>query len=355
MKAIQLHGTAKKIHELFKLRKQALRDGAYRVANRLHAVAFNMEGKTAPEISNLLKVHRTKVCLWLNQWRKFGTEGLLEGHRSGRPAQLSDNQRRSLADILESGPLAFGFNSGVWTCPMVARIIEQEFSITYHPAHVSRLLHELHFSVQRPKKYWLKLTKAFNPAGFGIAIRLLKKSQKRKSRNSIRGRSQLSARPNPLSNLGSGRFTATDTHNRPTKHIENIRHHRTIFSQIPVSLSRRLQRQYLCRVSKTNSAKLFSSQDLSDPRQCIVSQRPERLELVFRATKVSPSSQSSAIFTGTQRHRKNMASYSCSRYPQSIFFNARRTSHHLNEDFWQHPKKPNTSTWVSATVSMSAL
>jgi len=35
---------------------------------------------------------------------------------------------------------------------MVARVIEEEFSITYHPAHVSRILHDLGFSVQRPRK-----------------------------------------------------------------------------------------------------------------------------------------------------------------------------------------------------------
>lgn len=48
--------------------------------------------------------------------------------------------------------VAYGFTSGVWTCPMVARVIDEEFSVSYHPAHVSRILHELKFSVQRPKK-----------------------------------------------------------------------------------------------------------------------------------------------------------------------------------------------------------
>jgi len=36
MRAVKIHGTIKKIHELVKLSKQALRDGAYRVAGRLH-------------------------------------------------------------------------------------------------------------------------------------------------------------------------------------------------------------------------------------------------------------------------------------------------------------------------------
>lgn len=152
MQPIKLHGNIRKIQQLFKLSKQAFRDGAYRVAMRFHAVALNMEGKSAPEIASILKVHRSKVSLWFKHWQQQGIQGMLEGHRSGRPRQMSEHHRQKLTDILDSGPVAYGFSSGVWTCPMVARVIEEEFSIFYHPAHVSRVLHNLQFSVQRPKK-----------------------------------------------------------------------------------------------------------------------------------------------------------------------------------------------------------
>ena len=157
MQAVRIHGTSKKIQQLVRLSKEALREGAYRVAGRLHAVALNMEGKAAPEIADILKVHRSKVSIWLRNWQQDGMEGVLEGHRSGRPPAITSDQREKLTDVLDSGPVAYGFSTGVWTSPMVARVIEDEFSITYHPAHVSRILHELGFSVQRPKK---KLAKA---------------------------------------------------------------------------------------------------------------------------------------------------------------------------------------------------
>lgn len=157
MLAVKIHGTSRKIQQLVRLSKEALREGAYRVAGRLHAVALNMEGKAAPEIADILKVHRSKVSIWLRNWQHDGMEGVLEGHRSGRPPAITSDQRERLTDILDSGPVAYGFSTGVWTSPMVARVIEDEFSIRYHPAHVSRILHELGFSVQRPKK---KLAKA---------------------------------------------------------------------------------------------------------------------------------------------------------------------------------------------------
>ena len=160
MRAIKIHGTKRKIEQLVKLSKQAMREGAYRVATRLHAVALNMEGKNAPDIAELLKVHRTKVCQWFHRWEEDGIKGMLEGHRPGRPERLSKEQRQTLTDILDSGPVAYGFNSGVWTCPMVCRIIEDEFSIDYHSAHISKILHELDFSVQRPKKILARADKA---------------------------------------------------------------------------------------------------------------------------------------------------------------------------------------------------
>jgi hypothetical protein len=61
MKAIRIRGTSKKIRQLVTFGKQALRDGAYRVPSRLNAVVLNMEGKSAPEIADILKVHRSKV------------------------------------------------------------------------------------------------------------------------------------------------------------------------------------------------------------------------------------------------------------------------------------------------------
>lgn len=202
MQAIKIHGTATKIQQLVNLSKQALRDGAYRVAARLHAVALNMEGKTAPEIAGILKVHRTKVCLWFRRWQEAGLEGMLEGHRSGRPGRLSGAQCRTLADILESGPVAYGFNSGVWTCPMVSRIIEDEFSIHFHAAHVSRILHEIGFSVQRPKKILARADQALQSRWIRYQYPGIKKKPESKRRLSFSRTKPASGKIQPCARLG---------------------------------------------------------------------------------------------------------------------------------------------------------
>lgn len=202
MQAIKIHGTTKKIEQLVNLSKQALRDGAYRVAARLHAVALNMEGKTAPEIAEILKVHRTKVCLWFRRWQANGVDGILEGHRTGRPRRLSEEQCRILADILDSGPVAYGFNSGVWTCPMVSRIIKDEFSINFHAAHVSRILHEIGFSVQRPQKTLARADQALQSRWIRYQYPDIKKKPESKRQLSFSRTKPVSGKTQPCARLG---------------------------------------------------------------------------------------------------------------------------------------------------------
>ena len=52
--------------------------------------------------------------------------------------------------LLARGAEAYGFVGDVWTTPRVADVIEREFGVRYHPAHVSRLLRAVGWSVQKP-------------------------------------------------------------------------------------------------------------------------------------------------------------------------------------------------------------
>jgi len=137
---------------LTRLSKEAERDGAYRVTKRLQAVVLNAEGRTSGELAAVLKTPRSRISEWLARYQAEGVDGLLEGYRSGRPPELSPEQHHQLGDILDSGPVAYGLDNGIWTSPMIAWVIEEEFGVVYHPGHVRKLLHTLGFSVQRPRR-----------------------------------------------------------------------------------------------------------------------------------------------------------------------------------------------------------
>jgi transposase len=147
---LRLH--PKRYFKLSRLRKEAEREGAYRVARRIQAVLLNSQGRSSGELASILQAPRSRVSEWLSNYETHGLEGLLEGFRSGRPPHLTAGQLVELADIVESGPVAYGFDSGVWTSPMIGRIIREEFGIAYHAGHVRKLLHKIGFSVQRPRR-----------------------------------------------------------------------------------------------------------------------------------------------------------------------------------------------------------
>lgn len=151
---IDLH--PRTVKRLNRIKANSLSDGAYRVSTRVRAVLLNNEKKTSGEISSILNVSRSRVSEWLRIYANQGVEGLMEGQRPGRPSRLTDLQKILLCDIVDSGPIAYGLTSGVWTSKLISEVIEDEFKIQYHPSHVWKLLQDFGFSVQSPKRLLAK-------------------------------------------------------------------------------------------------------------------------------------------------------------------------------------------------------
>jgi transposase len=143
-------GNIASLRRIKSLRLQAQRDKAVRVMVRLDAIMLSVQGHTNGEIAQLLQSDRSRVHAWVCAWNQHGVKGLLEGHRSGRPQRLTPSQIEHIKDVLESGPVAYGLNTGIWTSPVMADIISEECGVQYHPGHVRRLLSDWGFSVQQP-------------------------------------------------------------------------------------------------------------------------------------------------------------------------------------------------------------
>lgn len=85
---IELHPKTK--NKLQAIALESAQDGVYRVFNRIKAILLNNAGKSSSEIANVLNVSREITSKWLKTFEQQGVDGLLEGHRSGRPAKLSE-------------------------------------------------------------------------------------------------------------------------------------------------------------------------------------------------------------------------------------------------------------------------
>jgi transposase len=107
-------------------------------------------GWKAIRIADALGVTRGAVSQWLKAAREGGRDALRRHPRLGRQPRLTAEQRAQLPALLAKGAESYGFIGEVWTTARVAALIEQEFGVRYHPAHVCRILAAIRWTVQKP-------------------------------------------------------------------------------------------------------------------------------------------------------------------------------------------------------------
>ena len=119
---------------------------------RARAVLRYLDGKKVIALCEEMDVCRASINGWLSAFDSLGAQGLLTRKAPGPAPKLTQVQRDELIKCIEEGPLAAGFTSGMWTGPMIGQMILAKYGVSYHNHHVPRLLHQLGFSVQRPRK-----------------------------------------------------------------------------------------------------------------------------------------------------------------------------------------------------------
>ena len=119
---------------------------------RGRAILGYIEGRRVVELAAELGVTRGSVNRWLGWYESMGIAGIRTLTAPGPTPKLSAMQHDKLAELIEAGPIAAGYGAGVWTGPMIGELIAERFGVRYHNHTVPRLLHELGFSVQRPRK-----------------------------------------------------------------------------------------------------------------------------------------------------------------------------------------------------------
>jgi transposase len=117
---------------------------------RMRALGLKYEGWPQHEIAEALGVSRSAVSQWLAAAQRQGPDALRSHPASGRSPRLTAQQKRLIPEFLWHGPEAYGFRGQVWTCARVAKVIAEEFGVSYHKDHVGRLLKELRWTPQMP-------------------------------------------------------------------------------------------------------------------------------------------------------------------------------------------------------------
>jgi transposase len=124
----------------------------WREGRRLRAWELKEEGWPQQRIAEALGVSKGAVSQWMKRGREGGVGALKRQPAPGARPRLSEKERAKVPELLARGAQAHGFRGDVWTCARVATVIRREFGVSYHPAHVSRLLKALRQSLQKPER-----------------------------------------------------------------------------------------------------------------------------------------------------------------------------------------------------------
>ena len=122
----------------------------WREGRRLRAWELHQKGWKQRDIAEALGVTQGAVSQWLKRGRDGGVESLRHQPPPGAMPRLSSELREQLLELLSQGAPALGFQGDVWTQPRVATLILDRFGISYHPAHVGRILKACGWSSQKP-------------------------------------------------------------------------------------------------------------------------------------------------------------------------------------------------------------
>lgn len=110
------------------------------------------KGMKQKEVADIIGTNQGTISLWRKAYLAGGVDSLRPKRIPGRPRKISDRQLRKLIFLLAKGPQAFGYPNDVWTLKRIAKVIKEEYGVSYHPGHVWKLLGRIGFTHQKPEK-----------------------------------------------------------------------------------------------------------------------------------------------------------------------------------------------------------
>ena len=129
-------------------------------ARRIAAMARLQRGESTSTIARSLGVCIQSVQRWARCYRLRGNEGLRSSPKSGSKPKLAPEKLGRLSALLSKGPLAYGYETPVWTSERIASLIWSRFRVRYSVDYVKNLLptigwrwHEHTWLPSRPKNF----------------------------------------------------------------------------------------------------------------------------------------------------------------------------------------------------------
>src|SRR4051794_26317994 len=100
------------------------------------AVQRISEGYSAEEVADFLGVASRSVYRWHAASRRGGPAALAARPVPGRPPKLSYPQEKIVFRWLDERPTEHGLPTDLWSAARLARLIRQEFGVSFQPDYL---------------------------------------------------------------------------------------------------------------------------------------------------------------------------------------------------------------------------
>ncbi len=124
---------------------------------KLAVDAVKEKGISPEDVSELFGISRSSVYDWLKRFKADGYEGLDTKKAPGAAPVVTESMDAWLKQtVLESTPEAFGYETPLWTCALLAEVLFDRFGVEVGGAAVNQHLHRLGLSAQKPSYHALE-------------------------------------------------------------------------------------------------------------------------------------------------------------------------------------------------------
>ena len=122
-----------------------------KAAGRLLVYIKRKEGMSIRQICRSLEMPYSTIRDWLVRAVHLGLSGRYDEVRPGVRCKLDENQLVQLRAELIAGPRSCGFESGVWTAPLVVQHVGRTYGVEYAVTSMRQLMHRMGFSCRKPR------------------------------------------------------------------------------------------------------------------------------------------------------------------------------------------------------------
>ena len=158
--------------------KKAIRENkSLRMHKRYMVILHHLKGYLNCEIAEMELLCGNTVGTYVNNYKKFGLDGLKLGHSTGAPRLLSNEQEKDLIKtITNNTPDEVGFIARKnWTIELIRQWVITNFNIIIKHSSMAVILKRLNLSYTRPT-YVLKNADPIKQEKFVEDFNVLKKT-----------------------------------------------------------------------------------------------------------------------------------------------------------------------------------